>query len=91
MNNNELNYVSSSLHKIQVLRRGAGLEQFYNMWRAATRDHEFLSTGYYFCKDVYPISARKDYGWVRRTEWLLWCWAGGEFWVHVNDKKETRI
>lgn len=85
MDNNELNYVSSSLHKIQVLRRGAGLEQFYNMWRIATRDPEFLQTGYYSIKGIIPIRARKDYGWVRETPNLLWCWYCGEFWVRVKD------
>lgn len=86
MNNNELNYVSSSLHKIQVLRRGAGLEQFYNMWCTATRDPEFLRTGYYFINGVIPIRARTDYGWVRETPNLMWCWYCGEFWAHVKEK-----
>lgn len=85
MNNTELETVAQKLHKVRVMARGAGLEQFYNMWRTATRDPEFLSTGYYFCKDVYPIRARKDYGLVRETPNLLWCWGHGEFWVGVKD------
>lgn len=71
MNNAELEKVSDTLHKVRVMRRGAGLEQFYNMWRTATRDPEFLRTGYYFTKGIIPIRARGDYGWVRETPNLL--------------------
>ena len=85
MNNAELEKVSDTLHKVRVMRRGAGLEQFYNMWRTATRDPEFLRTGYYFTKGIIPIRARGDYGWVRETPNLLWCWAHGEVWVRVKD------
>ncbi|WQN07588.1 hypothetical protein [Escherichia phage vB-Eco-KMB36] len=70
MNNTELKTVAEYNHKIRVMRRGAGLERFYNMWRTATRDHEFLSTGYYFNKGIIPIRACKDYGWVRSCKGL---------------------
>jgi hypothetical protein len=86
MNNTELKTVAEYNHKIRVMRRGAGLEQFYNMWRTATRDPDFLRTGYYFTKGIIPIRARKDYGWVRETPNLMWCWYCGEFWVHVKEK-----
>lgn len=85
MNNAELKTAAETLRKVRVVRRGAGLEQFYNMWRAATRDPEFLCTGSVVYKDVFPIRARKDYRWVRETPNLLWCWGGGEFWVRVKD------
>lgn len=68
MNNTELKTVAEYNHKIRVMRRGAGLEQFYNMWRTATRDPEFLST---FNKGIIPIRARKDYG-----RHLILCGAG---------------
>lgn len=32
MNNTELENVADTLHKVRVMRRGAGLAQFYNMW-----------------------------------------------------------
>lgn len=85
MNNTELETVAEKLDKVRVMARGAGLEQFYNMWRTATRDPDFMRTGCLLYKDVYPIRARKDYGWVRETPNLLWCWAHGEFWVRVKD------
>lgn len=85
MNNTELKTVAEYNHKIRVMRRGSGLEQFYNMWRTATRDPEFLRTGYYFTKGIIPIRARKDYGMVNNTRNLLWCWVHGEFWVRVKD------
>lgn len=85
MNNTELETVAGKLHKVRVMARGAGLEQFYNMWRTATRDPEFLRTGCLLYKDVYPIRARKDYGVVNKTRNLLWCWSHGEFWVRVKD------
>lgn len=43
-------------------------------------------TGYYFIKGIIPIRARGDYGWVRETPNLMWCWYCGEFWVHVKEK-----
>lgn len=85
MSNTELETVAEKLHKVRVMARGAGLEQFYNMWRTATRDPYFMRTGCLLFKDVYPIRARKDYGWVCETPNLLWCWAHGEFWVRVKD------
>lgn len=89
MNNTELKTAAENLHKVRVMRRGAGLEQFYNMWRTATRDPDFLRTGGYSTKGIIPIRARKDYGWVRETPNLLWCWAHGEFWVSVREKMEA--
>lgn len=86
MNNAELETVAEKFHKVRVMARGAGMEQFYNMWRTATRDPEFMRTGYYFTKGIIPIRTRKDYGWVRETPNLLWCWYCGEFWVHVKEK-----
>lgn len=85
MNNTELGAVAEKLHKVRVMARGAGVEQFYNMWRTATRDPEFLRTGILLYKDVYPIRARTDYGVVNETRNLLWCWYCGEFWVRVKD------
>lgn len=78
MNNTELKTAAENLHKVRVVRRGAGLEQFYNMWRTATRDPDFLRTGCYSTKGIIPIRARKDYG-----------WAHGEFWVSVREKMEA--
>ena len=86
VNNTELETVAEKLHKVRVMRRGRGLEQFYNMWRTATHDPEFLRTGYYTINGVYPIRARKDNGLVRETPNLLWCWYCGEFWVSVKDR-----
>lgn len=85
MDNTELETVAQKLHKVRVMARGAGLEQFYNMWRTATRDPEFLRTGILLYKDVYPVSARGYHGWVRETPNLLWWWVNGEFWVRVKD------
>ena len=85
MNNTELETVAEKLHKVRVMARGAGLEQFYCMWRTATRDPDFLRTGCLLYNDVHPVRARKDYGRVRETPNLLWCWYCGEFWVRVKD------
>nr|DAM60946.1 MAG TPA: hypothetical protein [Caudoviricetes sp.] len=81
----ELETVAEKLHKVRVMARGAGVEQFYNMWRTATRDPDFLRTGILLYKDVYPIRARSDYGLVCETPNLLWCRGPGEFWVRVKD------
>lgn len=85
MNITELEAIAEKLHKVRVMARGAGLEQFYNMWRTAMRDPDFLRTGILLYKDVYPIRARKDYGMVNKARNLLWCWSNGEFWVRVKD------
>lgn len=85
MNNTKLETVAEKLHKVRVMARGAGLEQFYSMWRTAMRYSDFLRTGCLLYKDIYPIRARKDYGWVSETPNLLWCWVHGEFWVRVKD------
>ena len=60
MNNTELKTAAENLHKVRVMRRGAGLEQFYNMWRTATRDPEFLRTGYYFTKGIFKVGTVID-------------------------------
>lgn len=84
MNNTELEKVADTLHRVRVMRRGATTAQFYNLWRTATRDLEFLRTGHYEVDGVVPVCARNDYGWVRESANFLWCWSAGNFWVQIK-------